>query len=122
MENLMDKLNKWIKKSNEWDARQITKIKNSKYYHHLIDLESFIIFFTIPVSSLMFVVYLIYLNDLLPTEGLTIGEEFVNNVVAWVSGIILIYWQLFRILPFALKKDREAKKLRREWKEKKANN
>ena len=113
----MDRINNWIEKSNEWDARQIAKIKASKRYHHLIELESMLIFFTIPVSSLMFVVYLIYLNDLLPTEGLTIGEEFVNNIVAWTSGIILLYWQLFRLLPMSLKKSREAKELRKKSKE-----
>ena len=118
----MDKINKWIKASNDFDDRNIARIKASRYYHHLIDLESIIIFFTMPVLSIMLILLIIVLQDTVITEESGLWEEFMVNFVAWISGIVLIYWELFRILPFALKKDREAKKLRREWKEKKANN
>ena len=118
----MDKLQKWIKASNDFDDRNIARIKVSRYYHHLIDLESIIIFFTMPVLSIMLILLIIVLQDTVMTEKSGLWEEFMVNFVAWISGIVLIYWELFRILPFALKKDREAKKLRKEYKEKKDNN
>jgi len=118
----MDKWQKWIKASNDFDDRNIARIKASKYYHHLIDLESVIIFMTAPVLTIILILLIIFLQDTVMTEESGLWEEFMVNFVAWISGIVLIYWELFRILPFALKKDREAKKLRREWKEKNSNN
>ena len=115
----MGKLNDWIKKSNKWDEKQLAKIRDSKYYHHLIDLESNIILFTMPTMALVLIILLISLSNAIGDyESWSLWDKFMSNFVGFFFLIMWGYWSLFKILPLSIKKGKEAKKLRKEYKEK----
>jgi len=113
----MDKINNWIKKSNEWDDRQLAKIRTSKYYPDLIELECWIIVFTALFMPLLWLLLIITFQDL-TIEDPTLYERIRFGIITLVSGIVMFYWTIFRIWPQAIQKAKEAKKLKKEYKEK----
>jgi len=107
-----------VKKSNEWDDRQLAKIKASKYYPDLIELEGWFIALTTQILFLLYVLLMIIFQDFQEANGHTsLYDKVQFGLILIICGITLLYWSLFRILPLAGKKLKEAKELKRKLKE-----
>ena len=75
-----------------------------------------------PTIALILIILLISLSNAMGDyESWSLWDKFMSNFVGFFFLIIWGYWSFFWLIPLSLKKSREAKKLRREYKEKKAN-